>query len=69
MIDKAEEALTELRNCPDGMFRLVQGLMINSKVDGGIYIRGSDGMLCFSEMERGKDWKDYMEGIMNEEND
>ena len=32
-------------------------------------MRGSDGMLCFSEKERGKVWKDYMEGIMNEEND
>ena len=24
---------------------------------------------CFSEKERGKVWKDYMERIMNEEND
>ena len=30
---------------------------------------GSDGNLCFSEKERGKFWKDYMERIMNEEND
>ena len=29
---------------------------------------GSDGKLCFSEKERGKFWKDYMESIMNEEN-
>ena len=27
---------------------------------------GSDGKLCFSEKERGKVWKDYMERIMNE---
>ena len=27
------------------------------------------GRLCFSEKERGKVWKDYMERIMNEEND
>ena len=32
-------------------------------------MRGSDGKLCFSEKERGKVWKDYMERIMNEEND
>ena len=32
-------------------------------------MRGSDGKLCFSEMERGKVWKDYMERIMNKEND
>ena len=29
-------------------------------------MRGSDGKLCFSEMERGKVWKDYMERNMNE---
>ena len=32
-------------------------------------MRGSDGKLCFCEKERGKSWKDYMERIMNEEND
>ena len=32
-------------------------------------MRGSDGNLCFSEKERGNVWKDYVEGIMNEEND
>ena len=31
-------------------------------------MRGSDGKLCFSEKERGKVWKDYMERMMNEEN-
>ena len=30
---------------------------------------GSDGNLCFSENERGEVWKDYMERIMNDEND
>ena len=32
-------------------------------------MRGSDGKLCFSEKGRCKVWKDYMERIMNEEND
>ena len=32
-------------------------------------MRGSDGKLCFNEKERGKVWKDYMEWIMNLEND
>ena len=32
-------------------------------------MRGSDGKLCFSEKERGKVWKDYMERITNEQND
>ena len=46
------------------MFRLVEGLMTdNREVDGG-----SDGKLCFSEKERDKVWKDYLERFMNEEN-
>ena len=32
-------------------------------------MRGSDGKLCFTERKRGKVWKDYMERIMNVEND
>ena len=47
------------------MFRLVIGLKTDIKeVEGG-----SDGKLCFSEKERGKVWKDYMQWFMNEEND
>ena len=49
-------------------------LVIAVKTDGkdveeGRCMRGSDGKLCFCEKERGKVWKDYMEQIMNEEND
>ena len=56
---------SELNTCPNGMFRVVIRLKINSKeVEGG-----SDGKLCFSEMERGRVQNDYMERIMNEEND
>ena len=70
MRDKAEEAFTELRHCQNEIFRLVKGLKTDSKeVEGGRCLRGSDGKLCLSEMERGKVWKDYMERIMNEEND
>ena len=33
---KVEEAITELRKCPNGMFRLVKGLKIDSKqAEGG----------------------------------
>ena len=32
-------------------------------------MRGNDGKLCFSKKERGKVWKDYIEGIMNYDND
>ena len=70
MRKKAEEALTELQNGPYGMFRLVKRLKTDSKeVEGGRCMRGSDGKLCFSEKEIGKVWKNYMERIMNEEND
>ena len=69
MRKKAEEALTELQNCPYEMLRLVKGLKIDSKeVEGGRCMRGSDGKLCFIEMKIGKVWKDYMERIVNEEN-
>ena len=52
------------------MFRLVKRLKTDSKeVEGGRCMRGSDGKLCFSEKERGKVWKDYMERITNDEND
>ena len=37
--------------------------------DSEVVEGGSDGKLCFSEKERGKVWKDYMERIMNKEND
>ena len=72
MKEKAEEALTESQNCPYVMFRLVKGLKNDSKeAECGRRMRGNDGKLCFSEKERGNTlvWKDYMERIMNEEND
>ena len=68
MREKAEEGLTELRNRPYGMSRLVREINIDSK-EVGRCMRGSDGKLCFSEKERGNVWKDYMERIMNAEND
>ena len=52
------------------MFRLVKELKSDRKeVEGRRCMRGSDGKLCFGEKERGKIWKDYIERIMNEEND
>ena len=68
--EKAEEALTELLNYPNGEIRQVKGLKIDSKeVEGGRCMRGIEEKLCFSEKERGKVCKDYVKGIMNEEND
>ena len=52
------------------MFRLIKGLETDSeKLEVGRCMSGSDGRLCLSEKERGKVWTDYMESIMNEEND
>ena len=51
------------------MLRLVKASKNHSKENAGRCTRGSDGKLCFSEKERGKAWKDYMERMMNEEND
>ena len=68
MREKAEEELAELQNCPYLMHRPVKGLKTDSKdVEGGRCMRGRDGK--FSEKERGKIRKDYIERIMNEEND
>ena len=44
------------------LFRIVRGLKTDSKeVEGVMCMKESDGKLCFSENERGKVWKDYME--------
>ena len=70
MREKAEEVLTEIQNCPNGMFGLEEGLETDSKeVEGGMCMRGCDEKLCFGEKEKGKVWKNYMERLMNEEND
>ena len=62
--------LLNKKNCTSGMSRLVKGLKTDSKeVEGGRCMRGSDGKLCFSDKERGKVWKDYIEMVMKEEND
>ena len=51
------------------MFRLVVVVTDCKEVEGGRCMTGSDGKLCSSEKERGKVRKDYMERIINEEND
>ena len=70
MRKKAEEELAEIQDCPNWMFRLVKGLKTDSKdVEGGRCMRGRNRKQCFSEKERGKVWKNYVERTMNEEND
>ena len=42
------DAFTELQICPNGMYWLVDGLMIDGKeADVGRCMRGCDGRLCF----------------------
>ena len=61
MRKKGEEALIELQNCLNWMFRLVKSLKTDSEVDeGGRCMRRSGGKLCFREKERGKVWKENM---------
>ena len=48
---------------------LVKGLKTDGKEVEGRCMRGRLGKLCFSEKERCKFWKDYMERIINVEND
>ena len=55
MREKAVDALTELKTD-------------SKEVEGERCMRGSDEKLCFSEKERSKVRKDYVECIMNEEN-
>ena len=65
----AEEGLIELRSCPNGMFRVEKGVMIDSKeVERGRCMRGSDGKLCISENDRSRAYKDYIERMMSDEN-
>ena len=52
------------------MFRIVKGLKTDCIEDeGGRCVKGNDGKLCFSVKERVKVWKDYINRIMNKEND
>ena len=44
-------------------------MMNDGKVERGKCMIESDGKLCFSKKERGNVWKDYMNRIMNEEDD
>ena len=49
MREKCEEVLSELKKCPNEMFRLVNVLRTDIKeVEGGRCMRGSDEELCFS---------------------
>ena len=67
---EAEKELENLRENPNTIFKLVKRLKKDGKdVEGGRCLRGKDGRLGFTENQQKKIWKDYMENIMNIEND
>ena len=66
--EETQERKKHTRQCVKTVLRRMRGLKPDSKeVEGGRCMRGSDGKLCFSEKEKGKVWKDYMERVMNQE--
>ena len=67
--NEAERQMNILCGNPNNIFKIVKLFKKDGKnVEGGRYIRGSDGRLAFNENNRKKIWKDYMENIINEEN-
>ena len=69
MKEAAKRELRELSKHPNKVFKFVNYEKRWKDVEGGRYMRGSDGSLNFSEKDRGKVWKEHMERIMNEENE
>ena len=65
-----ETAGRELREHSNKVFKLVKSMKKDGKdVETGRCMRGSNRRLNFSEIDRGRVWKEYMERIMNEENE
>ena len=53
MRGRAVEMFTDVKNCPNEMFRVVRGLKTDSKeVEGGRCMRRSDGNFCLREGKR-----------------
>ena len=58
MKEAAERELRELSEHPNKLFKLVKSMKKNGKdVEGGRCMRGSEGRLNFSDIDRGKVWK------------
>ena len=52
------------------MFKIAKQALADSKdVSGNVCIRDKQGNLCIEEKERAAVWKEYMEKLMNEENE
>ena len=66
---EAEVELEKLEENPKNVYKFLRSLKKEGKdVEGGRCMRGSDGRLYFSEVNKGTIWKEHMESIMNEEN-
>ena len=60
MKEVAEQELRELSEHPNRVFKLVKSMRKDGKdVEGGRCMRGSNGILNFSEKDRGKVWKEH----------
>jgi len=67
---ETEQFFNELYDKPANVFKVLKVMKREGKdVGGGKCLRGKDGRLSFSEVDRGKIWKDHMEEIMNVENE
>ena len=67
---EAEKELTELNKKPNNIFTLEKFMKKNGKdIEEGRCMKGKDTKLGFNEKDRKIIWKNYMEEIMNKEND
>ena len=55
--------------CGKGIYKCALKRTETDSIEGRRFMRGCNGKLCFSDKESGKVWNEYMERIMNEEND
>ena len=70
MKKEADKELTKLNKKPYNIFILVKFMKKDGKdIEGGRYMRGKDERLGFSEKDRKRKWKNYMEEITNKKND
>ena len=69
MKTEAEKEMVKLREKPNKIFKFVKSMKKNRKdVEGGKWIKDSDGKIGFSQEDRCKTWKEHMKRIMNEKN-
>ena len=66
---EVENEMEELREKPNKIFKFVKLMERDGKdVEGGKWIKGTEGRNGFSQEDRCKLWKEHKERIMKEEN-